>query len=347
MALATRRSEREYYRGQRRGLHVEARCRTGKSERPENRSGGQRQGNGRSIASNRHLHPGRPEIRIFNPSRAYFHRCPLAILIGRFAPSTAIYRSLSGQLADYEGDRRGFDRFEQTESTDPYGRKTIARTLDVDGIDSRRRSAMKRKTGAVVVAAFALTAPLVWTRYSGQSNTSRLATDLQQFDRQCRAVTVIGLLLYAGAMIFTAVEPFAHGLETIGLAHDVPPSFTVQWIAPLASESPELIVVAVLVNEASSTAGFNALISSKLDQWTLLIGTPAVVYSIALGQVGTPTFDTKQSVEIWLTAARSLFALAILINFEISVLEAVALLACSSPRCSSSPCSSAAYSIWL
>jgi len=66
---------------------------------------------------------------------------------------------------------------------------------------------------------------------------------------------------------------------------DIPAFFMIQWIAPLASESPELIVVLVLVTKARSTAGFNALISSKLNQWTLLIGT-LVVYSFALGQYG-------------------------------------------------------------
>lgn len=100
----------------------------------------------------------------------------------------------------------------------------------------------------------------------------------------------------------------------------------IQWIAPLASESPELIVVAYLVNKARSTAGFNALISSKLNQWTLLIGTLVVVYSLALGQYGALPFDQKQSGEIWLTAAQSFFALALLIDLEITAREAVTLL---------------------
>ena len=101
----------------------------------------------------------------------------------------------------------------------------------------------------------------------------------------------------------------------------------IQWIAPLASESPELIVVVVLVNKARSTAGFNALISSKLNQWTLLIGTLSVVFSLAYGQYGVLPFDQKQAAEIWITAAQSYFALAILVNFEISVREALVIFA--------------------
>ena len=149
---------------------------------------------------------------------------------------------------------------------------------------------------------------------------------LQTFARPVRAAAVVALFVYSGLTIFTAVEPFAHGLELLGEGVGIPSFFMIQWIAPLASESPELIVVVYLVNKARSTAGFNALISSKLNQWTLLIGTLVLVHSIALGGYGALVFDQKQSGEIWLTAAQSFFALALLVDFEISVREALALL---------------------
>ncbi|WP_435345187.1 sodium:calcium antiporter [Haloarchaeobius sp. HRN-SO-5] len=149
---------------------------------------------------------------------------------------------------------------------------------------------------------------------------------LQELPFVFRALSSVALFLYSGLIIYTAVHPFAHGLEVLGEAAGIPPFFMIQWIAPLASESPELIVVAYLVNKARSTAGFNALISSKLNQWTLLIGTLAIVYSIAFGAVGTLPFDEKQTAEVWITAAQSLFAIAIITNFEISLREAVVLL---------------------
>ncbi|SEO41511.1 cation:H+ antiporter [Halogranum amylolyticum] len=149
---------------------------------------------------------------------------------------------------------------------------------------------------------------------------------LQQFSKVPRIATVLTLFAFSGFLIFTAVEPFAHGLEELGKGIGIPPFFMIQWIAPLASESPELIVVAYLVNKARSTAAFNALISSKLNQWTLLIGTLVVVYSIALGRYGVLPFDQKQAGEIWITAAQSFFALAVLINFRISVRESIAIL---------------------
>ncbi|RBI59126.1 sodium:calcium antiporter [halophilic archaeon] len=148
----------------------------------------------------------------------------------------------------------------------------------------------------------------------------------QQYPKIPRIIVVLFGFTFSGAIIFTAVHPFAEGLERLGLQYGIPEFFMIQWLAPLASESPELIVVAYLVNKARSTAGFNALISSKLNQWTLLIGTLAVVYSISAGAIGTLPFDQKQAAEIWITAAQSFFAIAILTNLEISTREAVVLL---------------------
>jgi cation:H+ antiporter len=149
---------------------------------------------------------------------------------------------------------------------------------------------------------------------------------LQNRAKPYRIATVLTLFVFSGAVILLAVEPFAHGLEQLGTEIGIPPFLMIQWVAPLASESPELIVVAYLVTKGRSTAGFNALISSKLNQWTLLIGTLVLVYSLGLGTYGALPLDQKQSGEIWLTAAQSFFALSILSNFRISVRESVLLL---------------------
>lgn len=148
----------------------------------------------------------------------------------------------------------------------------------------------------------------------------------QEYIRRHRVLVVLVLFTYSGFLIMTAVEPFATNLEELGLQMGIDPFLMIQWVAPLASESPELVVTAYLVNKARTTASFNALISSKLNQWTLLIGTLVLVYSVSLGQYGVLRFEQKQAAEIWLTAAQSLFALSLLLNFHISAREAVGLL---------------------
>jgi len=45
---------------------------------------------------------------------------------------------------------------------------------------------------------------------------------LQGFSRPGRIATVLVLFAYSGVMIFTAVEPFAHGLESLGESVGIP-----------------------------------------------------------------------------------------------------------------------------
>ncbi len=150
---------------------------------------------------------------------------------------------------------------------------------------------------------------------------------LQGQPRRSRILTVLAMFAFSAVVILIAVKPFAKGLEVLGPRLGVSSFFMIQWVAPLASESPEFIATAYLVNKARTTASFNALISSKLNQWTLLIGTLVVVYSLSLGYYDVLSFSQKQAGEIWLTAAQSFFAVTLLLNFSISIREALLLLA--------------------
>jgi cation:H+ antiporter len=69
------------------------------------------------------------------------------------------------------------------------------------------------------------------------------------------------------------------------------------------------------------------LISSKVNQWTLLIGTLGLVYSIGAGQIDALHFDFEQKEEVFLTAAQSLFAVAVIANLRITRNEALMMLA--------------------
>jgi cation:H+ antiporter len=69
-------------------------------------------------------------------------------------------------------------------------------------------------------------------------------------------------------------------------------------------------------------AGMLMLISSKVNQWTLLIGTLPVAYSISGHTFSPLPMDGRQAEEVLLTAAQSAFAVAIFASLSISLLEA-------------------------
>ena len=138
-----------------------------------------------------------------------------------------------------------------------------------------------------------------------------------------RRVTTVLLFLFSGYTIFIAAEPFAEGLLATGRTFGIEEFILVQWLAPLASESPEFIVAILFALRANPGASMGTLLSSKVNQWTLLIGMLPVVYAVSAGQVVPMSMDSRQVEEILLTAAQSLFAVAVLANLSFSLTEAI------------------------
>lgn len=142
-----------------------------------------------------------------------------------------------------------------------------------------------------------------------------------------RSVVVIALI-YSAIVIFSSAEPFAESLVAIGEEFGVSEFFLIQWLAPLASESPEVLVATLLAWRGRANVGMGALISSKVNQWTLLIGTLPIAFSIAARQfeiTGGLPLDDRQREEIFLTAAQSAFAIAVFLNLRMAMREAVVL----------------------
>jgi cation:H+ antiporter len=135
----------------------------------------------------------------------------------------------------------------------------------------------------------------------------------------------LSFFVVAALVILLSAEHFADGLVQTGEQLGISSFFLVQWIAPLASEAPELLVAGLYAWHLNSTNGLTTLISSKVNQWTLLVGTLPLVFAIAAGTATGLPVGPGQREELLLTAAQSLFAVAILVNLEISTREALAL----------------------
>jgi len=141
-----------------------------------------------------------------------------------------------------------------------------------------------------------------------------------------RRGSVILMLLFSAFVILISVEAFAEGLVNSARIFGVDEFLMVQWIAPLASEAPEFIVAIYFVRKLRTTASFNTLVSSKVNQWTLLVGCLALIYSISLASPSTLPLDDRQKEEFLLTAAQSLLGVAVIINLRFNIFEALALL---------------------
>ena len=139
------------------------------------------------------------------------------------------------------------------------------------------------------------------------------------------------LFLAGGLLLFLSVHPFYKNTIALGLAIGIPTYFLFQWLAPLLSEFPELITIVYWGKTGRAEHGLTNAISSKVNQWTLLIAMiPVVYFLVAWRQTDTIltsiVFDESQRLEILLTAAQGLFAAGCFMNLKLHRWEAWTLL---------------------
>ena len=156
------------------------------------------------------------------------------------------------------------------------------------------------------------------------------AAAIGQFPRGRRLATVGVMLIGAAGVIFAVAHPFSEALIKTGTNIGVDEVFMVQWFAPLASEAPEIVVTVLFALRGLVGSSLGALMSSKVNQWTLLVGTLPLVFLLgssgaftSLPLHGTVT-NIKGVVEeydliapMFVTSGQTLLAVMVLINMRV------------------------------
>lgn len=150
---------------------------------------------------------------------------------------------------------------------------------------------------------------------------------LATWSRGPRLLATLVFFGFSGYTIFIAAEPFAEGLLESGRHLNIEEFILVQWLAPLASESPEFIVAIIFALRQRAAESLATLLSSKVNQWTLLVGMLPLVYGLSRGEFIPMVMDARQVEEMFLTSAQSLFAITVIINLRFSITEALLLFA--------------------
>ena len=136
-------------------------------------------------------------------------------------------------------------------------------------------------------------------------------------DLPCRArrLLVTGLFVFAAAVIVASAEPFAESLISTGTQLGIDRFLLVQWVAPLASEAPEFIVAILFAVHGKGSDAIGTLISSKVSQWTLLVGSLPLAYLVGGGGTAL-VLDGRQVEEFLLTAGQTLLGVAALLTLR-------------------------------
>ena len=153
-----------------------------------------------------------------------------------------------------------------------------------------------------------------------------VAAELGKLRKRDRRRWVVGLMVFSASIILATAEPFAHSVLGTGTMVGISPYLLVQWLVPMATEMPELVIAFVLIQHRRPAQGVAVLLSSAVSQWTLALGTLPLAYAAGAGQGPLPLFPREQ-VEVLLTMALAFLAVAVLVTLRLERRDAVLMLA--------------------
>ncbi len=144
--------------------------------------------------------------------------------------------------------------------------------------------------------------------------------------KPARIAAILGLFIAGGAVVFLVANPFLEGLFGLSLLIGIPKFQFVQWIAPLVSEAPEGISAFYWARDPyRAPIALMNLVSSNINQWTLLAGLLPFVLSISAGRIASIPLNAEQSRDLLLTLSQSLLGALFLLKLELAWWEATGL----------------------
>lgn len=167
---------------------------------------------------------------------------------------------------------------------------------------------------ALAVVLLGLFAIYLWRVSRGAVTEPELigtAARVAELPQRPRRITVATLFAVPAVVVLVSAEPFAHALIGTGSQLGIDKFLLVQWLAPLASEAPEFIVAVLLARRGNGDDAMGTLLSSKVNQWTLLVGSIPLAY-LAGGGGAALHLDARQVEEVLLTATQTALGFAVL-----------------------------------
>jgi len=153
-----------------------------------------------------------------------------------------------------------------------------------------------------------------------------VARKVMSFKPAGRRISVFGLFLFGGIILYFTAEPFLHSMLGLAVIFGISDFVFVQWVAPFLSEFPEKLSAFnwARTGKKAPMALMN-MVSSNINQWTVLVAMIPIVYSLSQGNISTIHFDQHQRVEILLTIAQSFLGFLLLANMRFHWYEALIL----------------------
>ncbi len=141
-----------------------------------------------------------------------------------------------------------------------------------------------------------------------------------------RGLVIFILFLVGGLAMWAVADPFLNSMKEVSVAFGISTFVFVQWVAPFLSEFPEKVTAFYWARtiRLAPMALLN-MISSKVNQWTLLVSMIPIVYSVSMGRVSTIPLDVHHREEILLSMMMTFYGCATLAKLKFTRANAIVL----------------------
>ncbi len=179
---------------------------------------------------------------------------------------------------------------------------------------------------AIYVAYLMVLSKLPPQEQEGIEDLDRVPRAIVNASPKVRNFAIVTLFAAGGALIYFCAEPFLGSLLAVSAVLGIPSFVFVQWVAPFVSEFPEKVSAFYWARtiDRAPMALMN-MVSSNINQWTLLTAMLAVIFSISRGELSAIHFDSQQELELLMTIGQSLVGMIFLVNMVLTWWEAGAL----------------------
>lgn len=144
--------------------------------------------------------------------------------------------------------------------------------------------------------------------------------------RAARNALIFSMFAGGGLILYFAAHPFLESLKALAVGLGISTFVFVQWVAPFLSEFPEKVSAFNWARRVTSAPmALMNMVSSNINQWTMLAAMLPIAYALALGHMGTIDFDTHQELEVLMTIGQSLLGALMLANMRFTWWEAALL----------------------
>jgi cation:H+ antiporter len=146
------------------------------------------------------------------------------------------------------------------------------------------------------------------------------------FSKPVRNTIIFSLFLAGGIILYFVAHPFLESMLAVAMTMGVSQFVFVQWVSPFLSEFPEKVSAFHWARQVKkSPMALMNMVSSNINQWTMLVAMIPLVYSYGIGSISEIHFDAHQKEEILLTLAQAAVGFVLLLNMDFAWYEAVGL----------------------